>query len=59
MYANDTCVLRHEAHHEQAVLDVPCILFVEELLAAYPDSKVILTERPVEGELTSVLLHNN
>lgn len=33
-----------------AVLDVPCILFVEELLAAYPDAKVIITERPVEGE---------
>lgn len=34
-----------------AVLDVPCVLFVEELLAAYPDAKVIITERPVEGEL--------
>lgn len=31
-------------------MDVPCILFVEEMLAAYPDAKVILTERPVEGE---------
>lgn len=29
---------------------MPCILFVEEMLAAYPDAKVILTERPVEGE---------
>jgi Sulfotransferase domain len=38
-----------EAHCGQAVLDVPCILFVEEMIAAYPDAKVILTERPVEG----------
>ena len=35
----------------QAVLDIPCILFVEEFLAAYPSAKVILTERPVESEL--------
>ncbi len=28
-------------------MDVPCILFVEELIAAYPDAKVILTERPL------------
>jgi Sulfotransferase domain len=39
---------------EQAVLDVPAILFVEELIAAYPDAKVILTERPVEGELEAL-----
>jgi hypothetical protein len=39
------------AYREQAVLDVPCILFVEEMIAAYPDAKVVLTERPVEGEL--------
>ncbi len=50
MYVNDLCVLRREAHRAQAVLDVPCIMFVEELLAAYPDAKVVLTERPVEGE---------
>jgi Sulfotransferase domain len=24
-------------------------MFVEEMIAAYPDAKVILTERPVEG----------
>lgn len=37
-----------------AVMDVPCILFVEELIAAYPDAKIILTERPVEGWLRSM-----
>lgn len=30
----------------QAVSDDPCCLFVEELIAAYPDAKVILTVRP-------------
>jgi Sulfotransferase domain len=39
------------ANRGQAVLDIPCILFAEEMIAAYPDAKVILTERPVEGEL--------
>ena len=27
-----------------AVTDTPCVLFPEELLAAYPDAKVIITE---------------
>lgn len=31
--------------HCQAITDTPCVLFYEELLAAYPDAKVILTER--------------
>lgn len=31
--------------HCQAVTDTPCVLFYKELLAAYPDAKVILTER--------------
>ncbi|KAJ6625992.1 P-loop containing nucleoside triphosphate hydrolase protein [Mycena sp. CBHHK59/15] len=31
--------------HCQAVTDVPHILFAEELIAAYPDAKVILTKR--------------
>ncbi|KAJ7154062.1 P-loop containing nucleoside triphosphate hydrolase protein [Mycena filopes] len=31
--------------HCQAVTDVPAILFSEELIAAYPDAKVILTTR--------------
>ncbi|GAB7364535.1 hypothetical protein MBLNU230_g5342t1 [Neophaeotheca triangularis] len=29
----------------QAVTDIPAVLFADELLAAYPDAKVILTER--------------
>lgn len=31
--------------HCQAVTDTPCVVFYKELLAAYPDAKVILTER--------------
>ncbi|KAJ7483542.1 hypothetical protein FB451DRAFT_1234925 [Mycena latifolia] len=31
--------------HCQAVTDAPCMLFSEELIAAYPDAKVILTNR--------------
>lgn len=31
--------------HCQAVTDTPCVLFYKELLAAYPDAKVILSER--------------
>jgi len=44
----DKMLGRHDA-----VLDVPCILFVEELIKMYPDAKVILTERPVDGTLFS------
>jgi hypothetical protein len=31
--------------HCQAITDSPCVMFYKELLAAYPDAKVILTER--------------
>lgn len=31
--------------HCQAITDTPCVMFYKELLAAYPDAKVILTER--------------
>lgn len=31
--------------HCQAITDSPCVFFYKELLAAYPDAKVILTER--------------
>jgi hypothetical protein len=31
--------------HCQAVTDTPCVVFYKELLAAYPEAKVILTER--------------
>lgn len=33
---------------------MPCILFTDELLAAYPDAKVILTERDVESWMISM-----
>ncbi|KAJ7485575.1 P-loop containing nucleoside triphosphate hydrolase protein [Mycena latifolia] len=32
-------------HCQAAVADGPCLLFAEELIAAYPDAKVILTNR--------------
>jgi hypothetical protein len=38
----------------QAVSDIPCVLFVDELLTAYPSAKVIITSRPVERWLLSV-----
>lgn len=31
--------------HCQAITDTPCVIFHRELLAAYPDAKVILTQR--------------
>ncbi|KAM5505622.1 hypothetical protein McaMca56_000269 [Microsporum canis] len=37
-----------------AVSDDPCCLFVEELVAAYPDAKVILTTRPSDAWLKSM-----
>ena len=40
------------------MLDVPCILFAEELLKAYPEAKIILTQRPVEGELLIPYLYS-
>ncbi|KAK4998583.1 hypothetical protein LTR66_002218 [Elasticomyces elasticus] len=36
-----------------AVLDVPCVLLAEELTAAYPDAKVILTSRDPDGWVRS------
>lgn len=36
--------------HCQAVTDAPCSIFYEDLLAAYPDAKVILTERESADE---------
>lgn len=38
----------------QAVTDIPAVLFSNELLAAYPDAKVIVTSRPVEKWVESV-----
>ncbi|KAM0717984.1 hypothetical protein Q7P37_006316 [Cladosporium fusiforme] len=37
-----------------ALTDTPCVLFAEELLAAYPDAQVILTERDVDSWVTSM-----
>ncbi|KAH8435164.1 sulfotransferase family protein [Aspergillus melleus] len=36
------------------VTDIPCILFVEELMDAYTDARIILTARPVESWLASM-----
>ena len=33
---------------------MPCILFVDELLAAYPDAKVILTNRDEDSWVVSM-----
>lgn len=38
----------------QAITDIPCILFVDELIAAYPEAKVILTNRDVDSWLRSM-----
>ncbi|KAG6994148.1 hypothetical protein G7Y79_00046g081990 [Physcia stellaris] len=37
-----------------AITDIPCILFADELLAAYPDALVILTERDEASWLVSM-----
>lgn len=34
--------------------DIPCVLFADELLEAYPEAKVVLTERDVEGWIKSI-----
>ena len=39
----------------QAVCDFPACAFAEELITAYPDAKVILTNRPVEAWYTSCI----
>lgn len=41
--------------HCQAVADNPCICFAEDLIAAYPEVKVILTLRPVDDWYRRVL----
>lgn len=38
----------------KAVTDIPCVLFADELLKAYPEAKVVLTERDVEGWIKSM-----
>jgi Sulfotransferase domain len=39
----------------QAVTDIPCIMFTEELLEAYPDAKVLITVRDEDSWLRSVM----
>lgn len=34
--------------------DIPCVLFADELLQAYPEAKVVLTERDADGWIKSV-----
>ena len=34
--------------HCQAVMEMPCFVFAEELIAAYPEAKVIVTTRTIE-----------
>ncbi|KAL8853086.1 MAG: hypothetical protein Q9221_002117 [Calogaya cf. arnoldii] len=41
-------------NNQQAVSDIPSILFVDDLLAAYPKAKVILTNRDVDRWLKSM-----
>ncbi len=38
----------------QACADMPCVLFIDELVAAYPDAKVILTNRNPDKWVTSM-----
>ncbi|KAL9603452.1 MAG: hypothetical protein Q9219_001139 [cf. Caloplaca sp. 3 TL-2023] len=37
-----------------AVTDIPCVLFTDELLARFPDAKVILTNRDIDRWLMSM-----
>lgn len=41
--------------HCQAVTDVPCAVFAQELIAAYPEAKVILTYRDLDSWYTSII----
>ena len=41
-------------HPSQAITDAPCVIFSDELLSAYPDAKVILTNREVGSWLRSM-----
>merc|ERR1712098_723240 len=37
-----------------AITDIPCVLFVDELLEAYPDAKVVLQSRDPDAWASSV-----
>ncbi|KAL4805359.1 P-loop containing nucleoside triphosphate hydrolase protein [Aspergillus unguis] len=43
----------------QAVLDIPAVCFAEELIAAYPEAKVVLTVRDFEGWEESMKLYTH
>lgn len=47
-------VVNNRTNAKQAVSDIPCILFADELLEAYPDAKVILTTRDEDGWIKSM-----
>ena len=38
----------------KATTDIPCAIFASELMVAYPDAKIILNTRDVEGWAKSV-----
>jgi hypothetical protein len=38
----------------QATTDIPCALFADELVKAYPDAKVVLTTRDIDSWIASV-----
>jgi Sulfotransferase domain len=40
--------------HLQAITDIPCILFADELMAAYPNAKVVLNTRDPDKWLASM-----
>lgn len=40
--------------HFQAITDIPCILFADELIAAYPSAKVVLNTRDPDKWLVSM-----
>jgi hypothetical protein len=42
------------AETQQAVTDIPCILFADELIAAYPNAKVVLNTRDPDKWLQSM-----
>lgn len=43
--------------HCQAVCNMPALCFAEELIAAYPEAKVILTVRDIDSWYRSVSAH--
>lgn len=52
-FGGRSCSSKHDFDrllgHVRATCDVPSVLFVEELLACYPDAKVVLVDRDIES----------